>query len=97
IGGKYFTDYFYEGLGGGATNVAIGCKKQGLQVALAATIGENVFQKVIQHKLNELKLDHKLCIYQPDYYNISSVLVANTGDRTIINYRTKQQKFYDTE
>lgn len=97
IGGKYFTDHFYEGLGGGATNVAIGCKKQHMKVALAATIGENVFQKVIQHKLNELKLDHELCIYQEDYYNISSVLVAATGDRTIINYRTKRQKFYDSE
>lgn len=97
IGGKYFTDTFYEGLGGGATNVAIGAKKQGLHVSLAATIGENVFKKVIQHKLSEIDLDHKHCIFQDDYYNISSVLVAPTGDRSIINYRTKKQKFYDTE
>lgn len=95
IGGKYFADHFYEGLGGGATNVAIGCKKQGLKVSLAATIGDNVFKKVIQHKLTELDLDHKMCIYQEDYYNISSILVAPSGDRSIVNYRTPRQDFYD--
>ncbi|MCX7996816.1 MAG: carbohydrate kinase family protein [Patescibacteria group bacterium] len=97
IGGKYFADTFYEGLGGGATNVAIGAKKQGLHVGLAATIGDNVFRKVISHKLSELQLKHDLCIYQEDYYNISAVLVAPTGDRSIINYRSRRQAFYDDE
>lgn len=95
IGGKYFTDTFYEGLGGGATNVAIGAKKQGLHVGLAATIGESVFKKVIVHKLNELNVDHSLCIYQEDYNNISAVLVAPSGDRSIINYRSRHQEFFD--
>ena len=97
VGGKYFADYFYEGLGGGATNVAIGAKKNGLKVALAATIGENVFKKVIVHKLTELGVDYSLSIFEKDFYNISSVLVAPTGDRTIINYRSKHQDTYDDE
>lgn len=97
VGGKYFADYFYEGLGGGATNVAIGAKKNGLKVALAATIGENVFKKVIIHKLKELGVDYSLSIFEKDFYNISSVLVAPTGDRTIINYRSKHQDTYDDQ
>lgn len=95
IGGKYFANHFYEGLGGGATNVAIGCKKQGLKTSLAATIGDNVFKKVIQHKLNEIDLDHNHCIFQEDYYNISAIMVAASGDRSIINYRSPRQDFYD--
>lgn len=95
IGGKYFADGFYEGLGGGATNVAIGAKKNGLKVALAATIGENVFKKVIIHKLDELKINYSLSIFEPDYYNISAVLVAPSGDRSIINYRSPHPETYD--
>lgn len=95
IGGKYFADGFYEGLGGGATNVAIGAKKSGIKVALAATIGENVFKKVIIHKLDELKINYSLSIFEQDYYNISAVLVAPSGDRSIVNYRSPHQETYD--
>ncbi|MFW5703370.1 MAG: carbohydrate kinase family protein [Patescibacteria group bacterium] len=96
-GGKYFADGFYEGLGGGATNVAIGSKKNGLRVALAATIGENVFKKVILHKLDELNVDYSLSIFEKDFYNISAVLIAPHGDRSIVNYRSKHQDTYDDE
>jgi sugar/nucleoside kinase (ribokinase family) len=97
IGGKYFVDTFYENLGGGATNVAVGAKKNGMSVGLAATIGDNVFKKLILEKLDEQQIDHSLSIIEPDYYNISAVLVAGTGDRTIVNYRSKNQLMYSTE
>jgi fructokinase len=96
VGGKYFADDFYEGLGGGATNVAIGAKKNGLNVALAATIGDNVYKKVILHKLDELQVDYSLSIFEKKYYNISSILIAPTGDRSIINYRSSDIKSYET-
>lgn len=96
IGGKYFVDTFYENLGGGATNVAVGAKKNGLQVGLAATIGDNVFKKLILEKLDEQQIDHSLSLIEPDYYNVSAVLVAGTGDRTIVNYRSKNQMMYST-
>lgn len=97
IGGKYFADGFYEGLGGGATNVAIGAKKNGLKVALAATIGENVFKKVILHKLDEIGIDYSLSIFEKDFYNISAVMIASNGDRSIVNYRSKHQETYDEQ
>ena len=96
IGGKYFVDTFYENLGGGATNVAVGAKKNGMNVGLAATIGDNVFKKLIMEKLDEQQIDHSLSLIEQDYYNISAVLVAGTGDRTIVNYRSKNQLMYST-
>lgn len=97
VGGKYFADTFYEGLGGGATNVAIGAKKNGLSVALAATIGENVFKQVILHKLDEEHIDYSLSVFENDFYNISAVLVDENGDRSIVNYRSKHQDTYEDQ
>lgn len=97
VGGKYFADHFYEGLGGGATNVSIGAKKNGLSVALAATIGENVFKRVILHKLDELQIDYSLSIFEQDFYNISAVMIAPSGDRSIVNYRSKHQDTYEDQ
>ena len=45
VGGKYFAEHFYENLGGGATNVAIGVHNEGLRCALLAKIGNNPFKK----------------------------------------------------
>lgn len=97
IGGKYFVDTFYENLGGGATNVAVGAKKNGMNVGLAATIGDNVFKKLIMEKLDEQQIDYSLSLIEQDYYNISAVLVAGSGDRTIVNYRSKNQLMYSTQ
>ncbi len=89
VGGKYFVDHFYEGLGGGGANVAIGIVKNGLTCGLAAKIGNNPFKKIICEKLDVAHVDYKnYSKFANDYINISSVLLTKKGEKTVINYRT---------
>lgn len=98
IGGKYFTDSFSQGLGGGGANVAIGIEKNGLQAALIAKIGNNAFKKVICESLDESKVTYKdYCQFEDEYTNISSILLTEKGEKTIINYRTPHQRIFETE
>lgn len=98
VGGKYFADYFYESLGGGATNVAIGAKKSGISTALLAKMGNNPFKKFIHEKLDDSGVIHKdFCQYADDYMNISSILLTEQGEKTILNYRSKHQHFFECE
>jgi len=93
IGQKYFTDYFYEGIGGGATNVAIGVSKLGLRSTLISEIGQNPFKRVIIEKLDLTNVAHSHCLLTHDYYNFSTVLLTENGEKTVINYRTHKTKF----
>jgi len=54
VGGKYFTDEFYEDVGGGGCNVASGLAKQGYNVAIFGKIGNNSFKEIILKKLKHL-------------------------------------------
>lgn len=97
IGGKYFADSFYQGLGGGGANVAIGIENNGLQAALIAKIGNNSFKKLICESLDEAKVTYKdYCQFDDDYTNISSVLLTAKGEKTIINYRTPHQHIFES-
>lgn len=95
VGGKHFADSFYDGLGGGATNVAIGVKKHGCSVSLAATIGDNAFKYMIFQKLDEYGISYEKCEIVPNFMNISAIVVTETGERTIINYRPPNQKMFE--
>lgn len=92
MGGKYFADHFYEGLGGGGANVAIGVVKSGLTAGVIAKIGENPFKKIILEKLEESGVQHQsLCDIEDEYMNISSILLNKEGEKTVVNYRTPHQ------
>ncbi len=98
IGGKYFADHFYEGLGGGGANVAIGIIKNGLTAGLVAKIGNNPFKKLIIEKLDKEKVHYNdFCQFEDSYTNISSILLNEKGEKTIINYRTPHQKVVNCE
>lgn len=88
IGGKYFTDSFYEDVGGGAVNVAAGLAKHGYKVTIFAKIGNNSFKEVILNKLKNKNIASELCQFEDNYYKISSILLTEKGERTIINYET---------
>src|SRR3989344_2782970 len=68
IGGKYFADHFYTGVGGGGVNVAAGATKLGLHTAILGTIGENPFKKIVLRLLEDQKIATNLCNYESDYY-----------------------------
>jgi sugar/nucleoside kinase (ribokinase family) len=91
IGAKYFADFFHEQIGGGATNVAIGCAKLGLRVALVSEIGNNEFKRVIFEKLDMHGVSHKYCPIVDDYRNFSCIFAASNGEKTVVNYRTKNR------
>lgn len=86
IGGKYYADFFYEDIGGGAVNVAVGVAKNGLKTAVFGKIGENGFKEMILKKLADKGVSTKFCEIEDDYYKISSIILNNNGERTIIHY-----------
>jgi len=88
LGGKYFTDFFYEDIGGSGCNVATGVSKLGYKTAVFGTIGNNSFKEMILQKLKEKNVSSELCQFKENYYKISSILLNEFGERTIVNYET---------
>lgn len=88
IGGKYYADFFYEDIGGGAVNVAAGVARLGLRPAIFGKIGNNAYKDLILKKLTDKKISTEFCQIENDYYKISTILLTETGERTIIHYET---------
>lgn len=88
IGGKYHADYFHEDIGGGGCNVAVGVAKHGLKTAVLARIGNNNFKQTILEKLKQKNVSSEFCQFEENYNIISSILLADKGERTIISYDT---------
>lgn len=88
IGGKYHSDFFHEDIGGGGCNVAVGVAKQGLKTAIFARIGNNNFKQTILEKLKSKNVSSEFCQFEENYNIISSILLTDAGERTIISYDT---------
>ncbi len=86
IGGKYSASYFYESLGGGGANVAVGCAHFGFNCAVIGTVGENPFKQMIIQKLVKKRVSCEFLNVEKDYLNISTILLNELGGRTIIHY-----------
>jgi len=91
IGGKYLSDSFFESIGGGGANVAIGVASHGFSVALFGKIGNNPFKEVILKRLAEKKVATEFLQIEKDYYKISAILLTESGERTIIHFETPTQ------
>lgn len=88
LGGKYHGDFFHEDIGGGGCNVAVGVAKHGLKTAVFARIGNNNFKQVILEKLQQKNVSSEFCQFEENYNIISSILLTDSGERTIISYDT---------
>src|SRR3989338_4583433 len=88
IGGKYYADYFHEDIGGGGVNVASGVAKLGLRTTVFGKVGNNSFKDVIFKKLTDKKVSTEFCQIENDYYKISSILLSENGERTILHYES---------
>jgi len=97
LGGKYFSDRLYQRIGGGGVNVAVGVAKHNLKAAVAGMIGENKFKCEIVDYLYAQNVSSKLCRVVPDYLNLSVILLAKTGERSVINYNTPHQHIFNNE
>lgn len=88
LGGKYFTDFAVQTLGGGGANVAIGAARHGLKSGVVGTIGKNSFKKMILSALEDHNVSTELCVYEENYLNVSSILITFKGEKTVIHYST---------
>ncbi len=91
IGGKYVADHFFESLGGGGANVAIGARRNGLRTAVLGKVGNNPFKKIILEKLVDEKVSIHLCQFEENYLNISAILLTEKGERTIVHFPSPHQ------
>lgn len=91
IGGKYVCDFFYEAVGGGGANVAIGCANFGLNTAVVGKVGENSFKQIIIQKLIKKGVSTEFLITEEEFLNISAILLTDSGERSIIHYLTPNQ------
>ncbi len=97
IGGKYFADSFVEKVGGGGANVSIGIARAGLKVALVSDISSPPFDQIILEKLRREKVDVSFCRKGKDEFNISCILLAPDGEKTVISYETPNKRFVEKE
>lgn len=88
IGGKYYSDFFHEDIGGGGVNVAAGAAKLGLRPAVFGKIGDNAYKDLILKKLTDKSISTEFCQVEEDYYKISTIILTEKGERTIIHYET---------
>ncbi|MFA6081754.1 MAG: carbohydrate kinase family protein [Patescibacteria group bacterium] len=88
IGGKYHADFFHEDIGGGGCNVAVGVAKLGFKTAVFARIGNNNFKQTILDRLKQKNVSSEFCQFEENYNIISSILLTDLGERTIISYDT---------
>lgn len=94
IGGKYLADHFYTGIGGGGANVAVGASRKGLKTAVYGTIGDNPFRHILFEKLDQERVSYSHCPLVPDYFNISSILLTDKGERTIVHFANPHQNLF---
>lgn len=97
IGGKYFTDHFFEGVGGGGANVAVGAAKNGLDSAVFGLIGQNPFKNIILNKLHDQGIRTFLCPVVQNYFCVSSIFLTEKGEKTIVNYTTPHKHLFKNE
>jgi len=97
LGGKYQAESFYFSVGGGGANVAIGVAKHGYKVGLLGKIGNNPFKKIIVDYLKQHKISLNLIDFEDEYYNLSSILLTEKGERTILHYSTPHQHLFSKD
>jgi len=79
IGGKYYSDFFHEDIGGGGVNVAAGVAKLGLRPAIFGKIGDNAYKDLILKKLADKNISTEFCQIEENYYKISAIILTEKG------------------
>ncbi len=87
LGQKLVLDNVIFATGGNVTNAAVTFARQGLHSKYVWAIGTDVASQAIRHELDSEGVDTSAVIQRDDYRSAYSViLLANTGERTILNY-----------
>ncbi len=88
IGGKYFVDKVVQTVGGGGVNVAVGVAHHKFKSAVLGTIGNNPFKKTILQTLEDAHVATDLVSFEDNYFNVSSILLTEKGEKSVIHYST---------
>jgi sugar/nucleoside kinase (ribokinase family) len=86
VGGKYYADAFYHGLGGSAANVSIHAAQMGLDSAAVSRVGENAFKNIIVQSLARKSVSTEFLHFDREHFSISSILLSSSGERTVVKY-----------
>ena len=88
LGAKLALDNVYFDTGGGATNAAVTFARQGLEAGYIGKIGHDPAGGEVIRALRREGVATDRVVYDPRVgTSYSALLVANTGERTILNYR----------
>ena len=90
IGGKYVSEYFDQGIGGGGANIAVGLSRLGLTTALWSEIGTGGVSRLIRERLDEEKIQPQMLEEREDFTNVSAILLSPQGEKTIVNHRSHE-------
>jgi len=87
LGKKIHVDDIIFSTGGNATNVAVTFARQGLHSKYGWTLGTDVSSQAILAALDEDGVDTSAVLHDPDFRaSYSTILLAPTGERTVLNY-----------
>lgn len=88
LGSKTDVNDIFFGTGGGATNAAVTFARQGLDVKFMGVIGRDPAGQAVVDELDRENVSTELLRYSDTHHTGYSVLlVAPTGERTILTYR----------
>ncbi len=76
-------------LGGNAANLAVGCKKLGLNTAIIAEIGDDINGFVIKEELEKQKINTNFLKITKKAQTRYSIILNYKSERTILSYHTK--------
>lgn len=89
LGGKYIADEFYQVFGGGGANAAVSLANQGFKPILLFQVGrEDVFADLVLANLEKAGVETQFTNRTASKTQISSILLTETGERTIVNFRS---------
>lgn len=88
LGAKIDVDGFQMHSGGGATNVAVGLSRLGLQTAVVAEMGKDSFSQTVTRELELEDVDTSIIIRErKEQTGGSVILVGEDGGRTVLVHR----------
>ncbi len=87
LGTKLDLDDVIMSTGGNVTNAAVTFARQGLHARYAWILGTDVVSEGILRELDKEGVDTSPVVQKPEYFaSYSTILLATTGERTILNY-----------
>lgn len=92
LGSKLNVDQITFSTGGGATNAAVTFARQGLTSSFIGKLGHDIAAEAVIHALDKENVRSDNIIYDPNLgTQYSTILLAETGERTILIYRGAAQ------